>query len=144
MSAVIVDMASALDQYRGIDRARASVGAHQPAPRQSARWRLGHRLRRGVLPIGRAQPDGGRQSPGHPRIGQVLRPGRMLVIHEYLAGAPLLPFHAAFRLTLLVETATRTYSFKEVAAGWTKRGSYRTTRIDLDPLEKGTLIIARR
>lgn len=78
------------------------------------------------------------------RIGQVLRPGGLLVIHEYLAEAPLLPFHAAFRLTLLVETATRTYSFKEVCGWLDEAGFAAPTRIDLDPLEKGTLIIARR
>lgn len=78
------------------------------------------------------------------RIGQVLRPGGMLVIHEYLAESPPLPFHAAFRLTLLVETATRIYSFKEVCGWLDEAGFAAPARIDLDPREKGTLIIARR
>lgn len=78
------------------------------------------------------------------RIGQVLRPGGLLVIHEYLAESSPLPFHAAFRLTLLVETATRIYSFDEVCGWLDEAGFAAPIRIDLDPREKGSLIIARR
>ncbi|MGH8809955.1 MAG: hypothetical protein ACREX0_18935, partial [Noviherbaspirillum sp.] len=77
-------------------------------------------------------------------IGEVLRPGGMLVIHEYLTESPPMPFHAAFRLTLLVETATRTYSFEELAGWLDEAGFAAPIRIDLEPREKGSLIIARR
>lgn len=77
-------------------------------------------------------------------IWQILRPGGMLLIHEYLAESPPLPFHAAFRLTLLVETATRIYSFEEISAWLGEAGFAAPMRIDLDPREKGSLIVARK
>jgi len=78
------------------------------------------------------------------QIAQVLRPGGVLLIHEYLAESPPLAFHAAFRLTLLVETATRIYSYEEIA-GWLEEAGFAAPlRIDLDPKEKGSLLIARR
>lgn len=75
-------------------------------------------------------------------IGKVLRPGGLLLIHEYLTGAPLDIYDAAFRLTLLTETATRTYSFEEIASWLAASGFETPTRIDLEPREKGTLITA--
>ena len=77
-------------------------------------------------------------------IGAVLRPGGLLVIHEYLTGAPLDVYDAAFRLTLLVETATRTYSFEEFAGWLAEAGFEPPTRLDLAPREKGSLVFARR
>jgi hypothetical protein len=53
-------------------------------------------------------------------------------------------FHAAFRLTLLFETGTRTYSQDEYQGWMDEAGFSSTQRIDLDPLEKGSLLIARR
>ena len=77
------------------------------------------------------------------RISKSLRPGGMLVIHEHVADTPLSEYQAAFRLTLLTETTTRTYSFEEIS-GWLKEAGFKTSeRIDLAPGEKGTLIIAR-
>ncbi len=79
-------------------------------------------------------------------IGQIrraLRPGGMLVIHDYLATDPLNAFHAAFRLTLLYETGTRTYSEQEYREWLNAAGFARVDRIDLDPLEKGSLLLAR-
>jgi SAM-dependent methyltransferase len=77
-------------------------------------------------------------------IGSVLRPGGLLVIHEYLSGAPLDVYDAAFRLTLLVETATRTYSFEEFSGWLSASGFEPPARIDLEPREKGSLVCARR
>jgi SAM-dependent methyltransferase len=78
------------------------------------------------------------------RIGEVLRPGGLLVIHEYLAGTPGDVYDAAFRLTLLTETATRTYAPEEFG-GWLEAGGFTPpTRIDLEPREKGSLLLARR
>ena len=52
-------------------------------------------------------------------------------------------YDAAFRLTLLVETATRTYSFEEIG-GWLAAGFEPPRRVDLEPHEKGSLIVATR
>jgi predicted O-methyltransferase YrrM len=79
---------------------------------------------------------------GH--IGAVLRPGGLLVIHEYLTGAPLDVYDAAFRLTLLTETATRTYSFEEFSGWLASAGFEPPRRVDLLPREKGSLVLARR
>jgi hypothetical protein len=53
-------------------------------------------------------------------------------------------FHAAFRLTLLFETGTRTYSEAEYREWFDAAGFASAQRIDLNPLEKGSLLIARR
>jgi SAM-dependent methyltransferase len=77
-------------------------------------------------------------------IARSLRPGGLLVIHDYLAEEPLNAFHAAFRLTLLYETGTRTYSHEEYL-GWLKEAGFSSvSRVDLNPLEKGSLLLARR
>lgn len=78
------------------------------------------------------------------QIARALRPGGLLVIHDYLATEPLNAFHAAFRLTLLYETGTRTYSETEFRAWLAAAGFSGVERIDLDPLEKGSLLLARR
>ena len=78
------------------------------------------------------------------KIARSLRPGGLLVVHDYLAGTPLNAFHAAFRLTLLFETGTRTYSEQEYR-GWIEDAGFSSvSRVDLNPLEKGSLLIARR
>jgi hypothetical protein len=53
-------------------------------------------------------------------------------------------FHAAFRLTLLFETGTRTYSELEYR-GWMQEAGFASVRrVDLNPLEKGSLLMAWR
>lgn len=74
----------------------------------------------------------------------VLAPGGLLVIHEYLADTPGNPFMAAFRLTLLYETGTQTHAYSDYTDWLSAAGFGDITRIDLDPIEKGTLILARR
>ncbi len=78
------------------------------------------------------------------KIANTLNPGGLLVIHEYLAETPLNPFHAAFRLTLLLETGTQTYRYTDYTAWLIEAGFERITRLDLDPVEKGSLILAWR
>lgn len=78
------------------------------------------------------------------RIGNSLDHGGMLVIHEYLAESPLDALDAAFRLTLLVETGTQTYRYEDYC-NWLSAADFQfIDRIDLDPREKGSLILARR
>jgi SAM-dependent methyltransferase len=78
------------------------------------------------------------------KIGETLRPGGLLVIHEYLHDETPSAFQAAFRLTLLYETGTRTYHYDDYTKWLTAAGFTAIERIDLDPLEKGSLILARR
>ena len=78
------------------------------------------------------------------RIGESLSPGGMLVVHEYLAETPLDALDAAFRLTLLLETGTQTYRYEEYCDWLSVAGFVSVVRIDLDPREKGSLILARR
>ena len=78
------------------------------------------------------------------RIGESLKPGGLLVIHEYLAERPLNAFQAAFRLTLLFETGTQTHRPEDYSSWLTDAGFTSSQRIDLDPREKGSLILARR
>jgi hypothetical protein len=78
------------------------------------------------------------------QMGEALQPGGLLVIHEYLHDEQPKPFQAAFRLTLLFETGTRTYHYADYADWLAEAGFHAIERIDLDPLEKGSLILARR
>ena len=78
------------------------------------------------------------------RIAESLNPGGLLVIHEYIEDRPLNAFVAAFRLTLLYETGTQTHRPEDYAGWLAEAGFSEVTRIDLDPREKGSLLLARR
>lgn len=78
------------------------------------------------------------------RIGEALNPGGLLVIHEYLNESPQDALDAAFRLTLLVETGTQTHAYADYCDWLGAAGLRDIERIDLDPREKGSLILARR
>lgn len=78
------------------------------------------------------------------QIHEALNPGGLLVIHEYLADTPGNAFMAAFRLTLLYETGTQTYRHEQYQTWLEDAGFSGIKRIDLDPLEKGSLILARK
>lgn len=78
------------------------------------------------------------------RIFSAMRPRGLLVIHEYLAGHAPRQFDTAFRLTLLVETATRTYGLDEISDWLRQAGFAAPDVIDLHPRDKGAFIIARK
>jgi SAM-dependent methyltransferase len=78
------------------------------------------------------------------RIARVLRPGGILVIHEYPRETTPAIFESAFRLTLLAETGTRTFSLVELGDMLDDAGFSAHAHSVLSPAEKGTLIIARR
>ncbi|MBS1145119.1 MAG: hypothetical protein H6R14_2525 [Proteobacteria bacterium] len=78
------------------------------------------------------------------QIGESMNPGGLLVIHEYLAETSLDAMNAAFRLTLLLETGTQTHRHEDYCAWLTAAGFSAIERIDLEPREKGSLILARR
>lgn len=77
-------------------------------------------------------------------LARVLRPGGLLVIHDYPREATPALFETAFRLTLLVETGTRTLSCAEFGAMLADAGFSGYQLITLSPAEKGSLILARR
>ena len=78
------------------------------------------------------------------QIGDSMNPGGLLVIHEYLAETSLDALNAAFRLTLLLETGTQTHRHEDYCEWLTAAGFSEIERIDLEPREKGSLILARR
>jgi hypothetical protein len=78
------------------------------------------------------------------QISDSMRPGGLLVIHEYLAETSLDALNAAFRLTLLLETGTQTHRHEDYCNWLTAAGFSGIKRIDLEPREKGSLILARR
>lgn len=77
-------------------------------------------------------------------MGKAMRRGGKLIIHDYPAETTPGLFGAAFGLTLLVETGTRTFGYAELA-GMLARAGFSTVRYHvLSPAEKGTIIIAQR
>ncbi len=76
------------------------------------------------------------------RICDSLNPGGLLVIHEYLDDQPLSPYLAAFKLTLLYETGTGIHREADYRSWLAEAGFGAVRRIDLDPLEKGSLLLA--
>jgi SAM-dependent methyltransferase len=76
------------------------------------------------------------------RIGQVLRPGGLLVIHEYLADQPISAYGAAFQLALLTETGTRQWTSQQLESWLASAGFSTPLRIPLSPPDKGTLLTA--
>jgi hypothetical protein len=78
------------------------------------------------------------------RLSKVVRPGGQLVVHDYPREAIPKVFDAAFRLTLLAETGTRTLGYAELA-GLLSEAGFLTHRImGLAPADLGTLVVARR
>jgi hypothetical protein len=144
LESVIVDFPSALTQTEAMLAEQGLSGRVQVRPGNllEGSWGEGYDVVL-YLSVAHNQTAADNQRMlGH--IGAVLRPGGLLVIHEYLTGAPLDVYDAAFRLTLLTETATRTYSFEEFAGWLATAGFEPPRRVDLLPREKGSLVLARR
>jgi len=78
------------------------------------------------------------------RIRNSLNPGGLLVIHEYLDDQPAGAYLAAFKLTLLYETGTSIHRESDYRAWLEEAGFTSVRRIDLDPPEKGSLLLASR
>jgi SAM-dependent methyltransferase len=78
------------------------------------------------------------------RVGSALRPGGQLVIHEYPGDAPLSAYAAAFRVTLLTETGTRTWTVPELSRWAVDAGLSPLTTLRLEPPEKGVLLSATK
>ena len=144
LSAVIVDLPSALSETgTTIAREQLSDRIHlRPGDLHEEDWGGEHDL---VFYLSVAHNHSAEENRHIiQRIGESLSPGGMLVIHEYLAETPLDALDAAFRLTLLLETGTQTYRYDEYCNWLTAAGFESIVRIDLNPREKGSLILARR
>jgi 2-polyprenyl-3-methyl-5-hydroxy-6-metoxy-1,4-benzoquinol methylase len=77
-------------------------------------------------------------------LATVMRPGGKLVIHDYPGETTPSLFGAAFGLTLLVETGTRTFDYAELSGMLEAVGFAAVQHHVLAPAEKGTIIIAER
>lgn len=144
LSAAIVDLPSALTET-GTTIANAGLAERirlLPGDLQEVDWGGEHDLVFYLSVAHNHTADENRRIIGH--IGNSLRRGGLLVIHEYLAETPLDALDAAFRLTLLVETGTQTYRYDDYVDWLDAAGFASIVRIDLDPREKGSLILARR
>lgn len=144
LSAVIVDLPSALTETgTTIEKARLSDRIRlSPGDLQAQDWGCGHDL---VFYLSVAHNHTAEENCHIiGRIGETLSYGGLLVIHEYLAETPLDALDAAFRLTLLVETGTQTYRYEDYCQWLHAAGFASIVRIDLDPREKGSLILAQR
>lgn len=144
LSAAIVDLPSALTET-GATIAREQLAERislLPGDLQQQDWGKEHDLVFYLSVAHNHTAEENRRIIG--RIGESLNPGGLLVIHEYLAESPLDALDAAFRLTLLVETGTQTYRYDDCVAWLNEAGFESIVRIDLDPREKGSLILARR
>jgi SAM-dependent methyltransferase len=144
LNAVIVDLPSALTQTAATlaDAKLSDRISLRPGNLLEGDWGDGYDAVFYLSVAHNQTADDNRAVIAH--VGRVLKPGGLLLIHEYLSGTPLDLYDAAFRLTLLVETATRTYSFDELSSWLTSSGFETPTRIDLDPREKGSLVVAKK
>jgi SAM-dependent methyltransferase len=144
LHAVIVDQSSALNQTE------AEIGAAGLSDRTSIRpgdirdcdWGHGYDV---VLYLSIAHNmtlDENRSILNH--LATVMRPGGRLIIHDYPRDTTPALFETAFRLTLLVETGTRTFTYAEFSDVLSEAGFSRIELKTLSPAEKGALIIARR
>lgn len=144
LEAVIVDMPSALTET-GDEIARAQLSDRirlSPGTLQAHDWGCDNDL---VFYLSVAHNHTAEENALAIRqIGDSLKPGGLLVIHEYVAETPLDALNAAFRLTLLLETGTQTHAYADYCNWLNSAGFANIERIDLNPREKGSLILARR
>jgi predicted O-methyltransferase YrrM len=144
LEAVIVDLPSSLAKTASwIEQAGLSARIHLRAADLRARdWGEGYDAAL-LLSVGHNQSAADNQATLD-HAARVLKPGATLVIHDYLANPTKTPYVAAFRLTLLLETGTRTYALEDFA-GWLDRAGFEApVCVELDPIEKGHLLISRR
>ncbi|QAY76347.1 class I SAM-dependent methyltransferase [Sphingosinicella sp. BN140058] len=144
MDAVIVDLESALSETRTriADHRLEDRIAVQGADLRCCDWGQGYDVALYLSVAHNMDIEENRAI--FRRLGEVIRPGGILVIHDYPKETRPLLFEAAFRLTLLTETGTRTLSHAELTGMVAEAGFTTQVRIVLSPAEKGTLIIARR
>ena len=144
LSAVVVDHASALT-HTGATLAAAGMADRielRPGDLREEEWGTGYDV---VLLLSVIHNHGAADNVRVlQRIGQVLRPGGVLVIHEYLADQPISPYGAAFQLALLTETGTQQWTSQDLR-GWLLAAGFGEPSLQpLEPADKGTLVTATR
>jgi SAM-dependent methyltransferase len=144
LSAVVVDHASALT-HTGATLAAAGMAGRielRPGDLREEDWGTGYDA---VLLLSVIHNhDAADNARVLQRIGQVLRPGGVLVIHEYLADQPISPYGAAFQLALLTETGTQQWTSQDLR-GWLQAAGFGEPALQkLAPADKGTLLTAVR
>lgn len=78
------------------------------------------------------------------KIFDSLNPGGMLIIYDYMSDQAAPDYNAAFNLTLFLEVGTHIFSFKDISNWLDENGFINIQRRDLQPLEKGSLIISQK
>jgi len=85
------------------------------------------------------------------KMASALNPGGMLVVYEYVREPAAChtvssseALAAAFDLTLLVETGTRTYTAERITTWLRDAGLQNIKRTDFEPIEKGSVFCAYR
>ncbi len=144
LSAVLIDHASALTET-GATIANAGLQGRitlRPGDLRDADWGSDYDV---VLLLSVAHNQTAADNADlMTRISRALRPGGLLVIHEYLADAPISPYGAAFQLALLSETGTQQWTSLDFA-GWLDHAGFAPPRrVPLMPADKGTLMLAKR
>ncbi len=144
LSAVIVDLDSALTGTKALIEQEGLLDriTIRPGDVRDGDWGADYDIALYLSIAHNMRPDENRKV--FCRLANAIRPGGVLVIHDYPRETTPTLFETAFRLTLLVETGTRTYSYHELSEMLTEAGfSIPQLRV-LAPAEKGALIIARR
>ncbi len=78
------------------------------------------------------------------KIFKALKPGGRLFIYDYLSDQKTPDYNASFNLTLFLEVGTRIFSSREIRSWLSRSGFVRCRRVDLNPREKGSLLIAEK
>jgi SAM-dependent methyltransferase len=77
-------------------------------------------------------------------VHERLAPGGFLLVHDYMADIPGNPYHAAFQLTLLYETGTQIHRWGDYRTWLSEAGFSDIERRDLSPIDRGSVIVAKR
>lgn len=144
MKAVIVDLESALTETRArIARAGLADRITLRASDLRARdWGEDYDVALYLSVAHNMSPEENRANFRH--LGRVIAPDGVVILHDYPRETTPALFETAFRLTLLTETGTRTYSYAELGSYLEEAGFVDHRLNVLHPAEKGALITARR
>jgi len=143
LHAVIVDLESALTQTAALIDDQGLTGriVVRPGDLRDGDWGSDYDIVLCLSVAHNMSLDENRQI--FRRLAKVMRPGGQLIIHDYPRETTPAVYDAAFRLTLLVETGTRTFTLDELRGLLTEAGFLPPRITTLSPAEKGALIIAR-
>nr|WP_315382363.1 class I SAM-dependent methyltransferase [uncultured Sphingomonas sp.] len=144
MTAVIVDLESALTETRTrIERAGLSDRITlRAADLRDRDWGEGYDVALYLSVAHNMSPAENRANFSH--LARATTPDGVVILHDYARETTPALFETAFRLTLLSETGTRTYSYAELGDYLESAGFPDHQLQVLDPAEKGALITARK